>query len=224
LGGSSLWAKSRSGAATRPSENISISVLALARVLRYSARMNHRFLALVFSILWCLPCLRAEEKPAARAERNAPTMHKVTLQTVGENEIAVIKVIRDAVPSLGLADARKLVNTVPALITETTASDAMKIRRNLQQVGATVAIAPPLPEGTTLPKATHRVMLEETGEKKISVIKVVKDVTGLGLAECKKMVESTPVAVIETDEMAAKRIVKDLEANGAHATAEPIAK
>lgn len=151
-------------------------------------------------------------------------MHKVTLQTAGENEIAVIKVIRDAVPGLGLADARKLVNAAPALITETTASDALKIRRNLQQVGATVVVAPPLPEGTALPKATHRVILQETGEKKISVIKVVKDVTGLGLAECKKMVESTPATVIETDEMEARRIVKDLEANGARATVEPIAK
>jgi len=41
------------------------------------------------------------------------------------------------------------------------------------------------------------VMLKSYGEKKINVIKVVRELTGLGLKEAKDLVESAPVAVKE---------------------------
>ena len=41
------------------------------------------------------------------------------------------------------------------------------------------------------------VMLDSFGEKKINVIKAVREVTGLGLKEAKEVVESAPAAVKE---------------------------
>ena len=41
------------------------------------------------------------------------------------------------------------------------------------------------------------VMLNAVGDKKIQVIKVVRELTSLGLKEAKDLVESAPVAVIE---------------------------
>lgn len=41
------------------------------------------------------------------------------------------------------------------------------------------------------------VMLTGAGDKKIQVIKAVREITGAGLADAKKMVESAPVAVKE---------------------------
>lgn len=46
-------------------------------------------------------------------------------------------------------------------------------------------------------KTSFDVILKAAGGKKIQVIKVVREVTGLGLKEAKEMVESAPTAVKE---------------------------
>ncbi|MGH1491739.1 MAG: 50S ribosomal protein L7/L12 [Acidimicrobiales bacterium] len=46
-------------------------------------------------------------------------------------------------------------------------------------------------------KSDFDVMLTAAGDKKIQVIKAVRELTSLGLKEAKEMVESAPVAVIE---------------------------
>ena len=59
-------------------------------------------------------------------------------------------------------------------------------------------------------------MLKEAGGKKIQVIKVVRELTGLGLKEAKDLVDGAPKAVKENvtkDEAAA--IKAKLEAEGA---------
>lgn len=68
-------------------------------------------------------------------------------------------------------------------------------------------------------KSSFTVELTEAGAQKIAVIKVVKDLTGLGLAEAKALVDGAPKAVKENvskadaDDMKAK-----LEAAGAKVT------
>jgi large subunit ribosomal protein L7/L12 len=60
------------------------------------------------------------------------------------------------------------------------------------------------------------VILESTGEKKINVLKVVRDATGLGLKEAKDLVDNAPKPVkekIKKDE--AEKIKGLLEAEGA---------
>lgn len=60
------------------------------------------------------------------------------------------------------------------------------------------------------------VILSEVGTQKIQVIKVVRQITGLGLKEAKDKVESAPVAVLEgVDADAAARAFDALAAAGA---------
>lgn len=68
------------------------------------------------------------------------------------------------------------------------------------------------------------VMLEEVpAPKKIAVIKVVREVTGLGLKEAKEMVESAPKAVKEAAQKGeADEIVKKLTDAGAKASAKGV--
>jgi large subunit ribosomal protein L7/L12 len=65
-------------------------------------------------------------------------------------------------------------------------------------------------------KTEFNVMLNSIGDKKINVIKAVREVTSLGLKEAKELVESAPCAVKEAvpkDE--AEEIKKKFEAAGA---------
>jgi large subunit ribosomal protein L7/L12 len=61
------------------------------------------------------------------------------------------------------------------------------------------------------------VVLEAAGEKKIQVIKVVREiVSGLGLSEAKALVDAAPKAVLEkVDKVAAEKAKVALEAAGA---------
>jgi large subunit ribosomal protein L7/L12 len=72
--------------------------------------------------------------------------------------------------------------------------------------------------GAAAEQTEFDVMLTSFGEKKIQVIKVVREITGLGLKEAKAVVEEAPKAIkeaISKDE--AEEIVKKLEDVGASA-------
>lgn len=63
------------------------------------------------------------------------------------------------------------------------------------------------------------VVLENDGGKKIQVIKVVRELTGLGLKEAKDLVEAAPKAVLEkANKEAAEKAKAKLEAEGAGVT------
>ncbi len=88
---------------------------------------------------------------------------------------------------------------------------------------APVAVAAPaaataeaLPPDVEEEKAEFMVTLKDMGANKISVIKTVREVTGLGLKECKDLVEAAPTMVkegITKDEAATLK--EKLEAAGA---------
>ena len=60
------------------------------------------------------------------------------------------------------------------------------------------------------------VILESAGDKKIQVIKVVRELTSLGLKEAKDLVDGAPKAVLEkATKEAAEKAKADLEAVGA---------
>ena len=72
--------------------------------------------------------------------------------------------------------------------------------------------------GAAAEQTEFDVMLTSYGEKKIQVIKAVREITGLGLKEAKAVVEEAPKAIkeaISKDE--AEEIVKKLEDAGASA-------
>ena len=63
------------------------------------------------------------------------------------------------------------------------------------------------------------VILEGDGGKKIQVIKVVRELTGLGLKEAKDAVEAAPKAILEkVNKDAAEKAKAKLEAEGAKVT------
>ena len=63
------------------------------------------------------------------------------------------------------------------------------------------------------------VVLEADGGKKIQVIKVVRELTGLGLKEAKDLVEAAPKAVLEkVNKEAAEKAKAKLDAEGAKVT------
>jgi len=65
-------------------------------------------------------------------------------------------------------------------------------------------------------KTEFNVILAEVGEKKIQVIKVVREITGLGLKEAKDLVDGAPKPVKEGVAKAeAESIKKKLEEQGA---------
>lgn len=84
---------------------------------------------------------------------------------------------------------------------------------------AAVAVAGPAAGAAAAPaeeKSEFDVVLAEVGSNKIAVIKVVREVTGLGLKEAKDLVEGAPKAVKEGLPKAdAEAAAKKLEEAGA---------
>ena len=85
---------------------------------------------------------------------------------------------------------------------------------------AAVAAAPAAGGAAAAPAAEEKtefnVMLTSFGENKINVIKAVREITGLGLAEAKALVEGAPKAVKEGANKADSEAMKTkLEAAGA---------
>ena len=77
--------------------------------------------------------------PAAAAEEEK-TEFNVELTNAGGNKIPVIKVVR-AVTSLGLKEAKDLVDGAPSILKESVSKDeAEKIKAQFEEVGAQVTI------------------------------------------------------------------------------------
>ena len=84
--------------------------------------------------------------------------------------------------------------------------EAAQLSKLLQEkwgvsAAAAVAVAAPAAGGGAAPVAEEKtefdVILSAAGEKKIQVIKVVREITGLGLKEAKDLVDGAPKAVKE---------------------------
>ena len=90
--------------------------------------------------------------------------------------------------------------------------DAFKDKFNVTAMAAPVAVAGGAAGGEAAAeeKDEFDVVLEGIGDKKIQVIKVVRELTGLGLKEAKEVVDGAPSTVkeavtkAEADEMKAK--------------------
>ena len=85
---------------------------------------------------------------------------------------------------------------------------------------AAVAVAAPAEGGAAAEeKSDFDVVLEGFGDNKIAVIKVVREITGLGLKEAKAVVEEAPKAVVEgVNKEKADEVKAKLEEAGAAVT------
>lgn len=82
---------------------------------------------------------------------------------------------------------------------------------------AVVAAAPAAAADAAEEKTVFNVTLKSDGGNKLAVIKVVKDLLGLGLMDAKKLVESAPVVIKEN---AKKEEAEELKAKLIEAKAE----
>ena len=114
--------------------------------------------------------------------------------------------VKDFLKNMSLMDAATLVKE---LETELGVSAAAPVA--VAAVGGGAAAAAPAVE-----KDEFTVMLTAAGEKKIQVIKVVRELTGLGLKEAKDLVDGAPKAVKEAVSKAEAESMKaKLEESGA---------
>lgn len=108
--------------------------------------------------------------------------------------------------------------------------DLAKLKKMLEEkwgvtaAAPTIAVAAPAAGGAAAPAAAESTdfqvtLVEAPADKKIGIIKVVREITGLGLKEAKDIVEAAPKVIKETAPKAeAEEIVKKLAAAGAKAT------
>ena len=110
-----------------------------------------------------------------------------------------------------MADLNKIVEQIESL-TVLEVSELVKMLEEKFGVSAAaqVAVAAAGPAAAAAEeKSEFTVVLKEAGANKIAVIKIVKEITGLGLGEAKALVDGAPATVKEnvpTDE------AKDIEA------------
>ena len=78
---------------------------------------------------------------AAAAPAEEKSAYEVILKEMGANKIGVIKEVRAAVPGLGLAEAKALVEGAPKTIKEgVTKAEAEEIKKKIEAAGAKVEI------------------------------------------------------------------------------------
>ena len=99
-------------------------------------------------------------------------------------------------------------------------NDLVKAIEEKFGVSAAAMAAPAAGGGAAAPVAEEKtefnVVLLEAGANKVSVIKAVREITGLGLKEAKDLVEGAPKPVKEgVNKAEAEEIKKKLEAAGA---------
>jgi len=129
-----------------------------------------------------------------------------------EEEMAIST--EDFVKQIETMSVLDLANLVKALETRFGVSAAAAAMPMAMAGGGAAAAAAPVEEQTEF-----TVVLSEVGEKKINVIKAVREVTSLGLKEAKDLVEGAPQTVkegVSKDEAA--KIKKVFEDAGAKVT------
>lgn len=93
---------------------------------------------------------------------------------------------------------------------------AMEEKFGVSAAATTVAVAAPSDAPAAEEKDDFTVVLTGAGDKKVGVIKAVREITGLGLKEAKDLVEGAPQPVKEgVNKAEAEELKKKLEEAGA---------
>jgi large subunit ribosomal protein L7/L12 len=112
------------------------------------------------------------------------------------------------------AFAEQLVNLTVKEVNEL--ADILKNEYGIEPAAVAVAVAAGPAAEVAEEKTSFDVILKSAGASKMNVIKLVKEVTGLGLKESKEIVDGAPKAVKEgVDKATAEDLKKQLEDAGA---------
>ncbi|MFY8108734.1 MAG: 50S ribosomal protein L7/L12 [Bacteroidia bacterium] len=116
------------------------------------------------------------------------------------------------------AFAEQLVNLTVKEVNEL--AKILKDEYGIEPAAAAVAVAAPAggaPAEAAAEKTSFDVILKNAGANKLNVVKIVKDLTGLGLKEAKELVDGAPKPVKEGVD---KATAEDLKAKLTEAGAE----
>ena len=115
------------------------------------------------------------------------------------------------------AFAEQLVNLTVKEVNEL--AKILKDEYGIEPAAAAVAVAAPAAGAAEAPaeKSSFDVILKSAGANKLNVVKLVKDLTGLGLKEAKELVDGAPKPIKEGVD---KAIAEDLKAKLTEARAE----
>jgi ribosomal protein L7/L12 len=142
----------------------------------------------------------------------------VILQNSGSNKINVIKEIR-VITGLGLKESKDIVDKTPSrVISGIDENSALEIKKRLEDAGAIVSIesSSSIRDHSTSSAGEYSVILNNTGNNIIEVIKEIREVTHLGLKDSKDIVDTVPSTVISgVDLNKAEQIKKQFDAIGA---------
>ncbi|CAG0974808.1 MAG: 50S ribosomal protein L7/L12 [Bacteroidetes bacterium] len=97
-------------------------------------------------------------------------------------------------------------------------ADILKSEYGIEPAAAAVAVAAPSGGGGEVAevKTSFDVILKSGGAQKLGVVKIVKDITGLGLKEAKDLVDGAPKPIKEgVSKEESESIKKQLEEAGA---------
>lgn len=138
-----------------------------------------------------------QQEKETQVETNEPVLkdpngtYQLKLIATNTHNASAIKIVRE-ITNLGLTDAKKLVESAPILIDcSLSLADAKAYVTKFEEAGVSASIR----SKTDQPEAQYQMELLNVGEKKIDVIKIVREVTGLGLKESKELVEAAPVLI-----------------------------
>ena len=113
--------------------------------------------------------------------------------------------------------AEELVNLTVKEVNEL--ANVLKEEYGIEPAAAAVAVAAaPAADGgaAAAEKTSFNVILKSAGQAKLQVVKVVKDITGLGLKEAKDLVDGAPKAIKEgVSKEEAEQVKSQLEEAGA---------
>lgn len=119
-----------------------------------------------------------------------------------------------------MADLKALAETLVNLTVKDVneLASILKSDYGIEPAAAAVAVAAPAAGGAAAAaeKTEFDVILKSAGAQKLNVVKIVKDLTGLGLKEAKDLVDGAPKPVKEkADKATAEDLKKKLEEAGA---------
>lgn len=127
--------------------------------------------------------------------------------------MAQVQELVGQIKAMTVLELNELVKALESEFGVSAAAAAMPVAM-MGAAGAAAGPAEPVEEQTEFD-----VVLESAGEKKINVIKVVREVTSLGLKEAKDLVEAAPSKVKEgVSKQEAEDIKKKFEEAGAKVT------
>ncbi len=112
-----------------------MSVIELAELAKY---LEDKFGVTAAPMAVAAPAAGAAAGGAPAEEK---TSFNVVLTAAGENKLGVIKAVREVVPTLGLMEAKKLVETAPQnILTDAKKDAAEAAKKKLEAAGAKVEL------------------------------------------------------------------------------------